>query len=62
MNSWRYSLDKDGLVHQHSAEQEAEEILVEEGFAQPEDLEPEIAELLKEHHLRILEQLAEETD
>ena len=29
------------------AEQQAEEILVEKGFADPEDLEPEMVELLK---------------
>lgn len=31
------------------AEQEAEEILIELGFAEPEDLEPEVAELLHQH-------------
>ena len=31
------------------AEQEAEEILILEGFADPEELEPEVAELLREH-------------
>ena len=30
------------------AEQEAEEILVEQGFIEPEELEPEMAELLRE--------------
>lgn len=29
------------------AEQEAEEILVEQGFAEPEEMEPKMAELLR---------------
>lgn len=37
------------------AEQEAEEILVELGFIEPEELESEIVDLLREHHERILQ-------
>ena len=43
------------------AEQQAEEILVELGFIDPEELEPETAELLRQHHRRILEAFRIET-
>ena len=36
-------------------EQQAEEILVLQGFAEPEDLEPEVAELLNDISRRIRE-------
>ena len=36
-------------------EEQAEEILILEGFAEPEDLEPELAELLRQHHEWILQ-------
>lgn len=38
-------------------EEQAEEILILEGFAEPEELEPEIAELLRKQHERILKEL-----
>ncbi len=47
---------------QPGPEQEAEEILVLEGFADPEDLEPEIAELLRQHYEWILRVFSGEWD
>jgi len=35
-------------------EQEAAEILIGLGFAEPEELEPEVAELLRKHREQIL--------
>lgn len=42
------------------AERETEEILVELGFIEPEELEPKIAELLQQYHEWILEEFTEQ--